>query len=116
MTGRLTMAGVAVLLAVAPPAARADSPEASAAGVTLRSVSAEWPDSDRPFPDRPGADLAAANCSGCHSPAMVLMQPNLPPAVWQAEVEKMRAAYKAPVEPRDVPAIVAYLTAIKGTR
>jgi hypothetical protein len=116
MIGRLTMSGVAVLLALSAPAARGDSSVVTAAGVTLHSVSAEWPDSDRPFPDAPGVDLVASACSGCHSPAMVLMQPNLPPAAWQAEVDKMRAAYKAPVESGDVPAIVAYLNAIKGSR
>jgi hypothetical protein len=40
---------------------------------------------------------------------MVLAQPRLPRAVWQAEVEKMRNTYKGPNNAEDVPAIVDYL-------
>jgi hypothetical protein len=40
---------------------------------------------------------------------MVLTQPALPRATWQAEVDKMRGTYKAPVAAADVPAIVDYL-------
>ena len=47
---------------------------------------------------------------------MVWNQPNLTRAAWQAEVEKMRAQYKAPVDPADVPAIVAYLADHKGVQ
>jgi hypothetical protein len=46
---------------------------------------------------------------------MVLNQPALSKAQWQAEVEKMRLAYRAPVDPKDVDAIVAYLVRIAGT-
>jgi hypothetical protein len=46
---------------------------------------------------------------------MVLNQPPLPQATWEAEVHKMINIYKAPVAPEDVPAIVAYLVATKGT-
>ena len=45
---------------------------------------------------------------------MVLNQPALPAAGWQAEAEKMIHVYKAPVDEKDVPAIVAYLARIKG--
>jgi hypothetical protein len=44
---------------------------------------------------------------------MVLNQP-ASKAQWQAEVEKMRQAYKAPVDPKDVDAIVDYLVSIRG--
>jgi hypothetical protein len=47
---------------------------------------------------------------------MVLTQPPLTATAWKAEVEKMRGQYKAPVAEDDVPAIVAYLTAHKGTK
>jgi hypothetical protein len=40
---------------------------------------------------------------------MVLNQPALTKAQWQAEVAKMRAVYKAPIDPKDVDAILAYL-------
>ena len=45
---------------------------------------------------------------------MVLGQPAQPRAVWQAEVDKMRGAYNAPIESGDVDAIVNYLVSIKG--
>jgi hypothetical protein len=47
---------------------------------------------------------------------MVLNQPALAPAQWRAEVEKMRDAYKAPIDPKDVDAIVGYLAATKGAK
>jgi hypothetical protein len=47
---------------------------------------------------------------------MILNQPTMPDAAWTAEAAKMRGAYKAPVQEADVPAIVAYLTSIKGTK
>jgi hypothetical protein len=54
------------------------------------------------------------NCLSCHSAGMVLNQPPLPRATWEAEVNKMREAYKAPVPDEDVKPIVDYLMHIKG--
>jgi hypothetical protein len=112
-----------VLLALGPPwrqggaapAAAAQSTEppsvVSVSGVTLRSVKADIPDRDRNF-EGPGADVVNNNCLACHSAGMVLTQPRLSRAVWQAEVEKMRKTYKAPVATEDVPAIVDYLAGL----
>jgi hypothetical protein len=36
----------------------------------------------------------------------------MPRATWQAEVEKMRNTYKAPVDAKDVPVIVDYLAGL----
>lgn len=83
----------------------------TAGGVTLRSVNVDFPDSDRRF-EGPGADLVNNNCLACHSAGMVLTQPRLSRAAWQAEVEKMQKTYKAPVDVADVPAIVDYLVAL----
>jgi hypothetical protein len=33
---------------------------------------------------------------------------------WEAEVNKMRAAYKAPIDPKDVGPIADYLVSIRG--
>jgi hypothetical protein len=44
---------------------------------------------------------------------MVLNQPILSRAAWQAEVDKMRGFYKAPIDPKDVDAIVSYLADLK---
>jgi mono/diheme cytochrome c family protein len=95
----------------APP-----TPGVSGNGVTLQSVSLAFPSSDRSFPGGTAAEAITANCTACHSPGMVLNQPGLTPAHWQAEVQHMRTNFKAPVADTDVPAIVAYLVAAKGAR
>jgi cytochrome c5 len=111
MTRRLP----ALLLAAAVVAAAALSAEARAP-TSLKSVSVKLPESTRALPEGPGVKVATNNCLGCHSAGMILNQPALAQAAWQAEVDKMRNVYKAPVAPADVPAIVAYLTAVKGAR
>jgi cytochrome c5 len=85
-------------------------------GVTLHSVSVEFPDPARMFPGDSKADAINNNCLACHSAGMVLTQPSLSRAEWQSEVEKMRSTYKAPVEESDVPAIVDYLVALKDRK
>ena len=47
---------------------------------------------------------------------MVLNQPDLAPATWNAEVRKMIVVYKAPVSEEDAKTIISYLAAIKGTK
>ncbi len=81
--------------------------------LTLKSVSVDLPDRGTLF-SGPGSDVVNNNCLACHSAGMVLNQPALPAAGWQAEAEKMIHVYKAPVDEKDVPAIVAYLARIKG--
>ena len=83
--------------------------------LTLKSVSIDLPNGDRTFPGGPEAEAINNNCLTCHSAGMVLNQPALPRAVWDAEVHKMISVYKAPVAAEDVPAIVAYLDSTKGT-
>jgi len=109
-----------VILAVAliaPPVVLVRSAGADSAGtnpgITLKSVSVDLPDPGRTF-DGPGADAINGNCLACHSAGMVLNQPTMPKAAWQAEVEKMIHAYHAPVDPKDVAAIVDYLARTKG--
>jgi len=82
----------------------------------FKSVNIDLPDSDKMFPDGPGADAINNNCLACHSAGMVLNQPRLSKQAWAAEVHKMINNYKAPVAPEDVGAIVDYLTALKGTK
>jgi hypothetical protein len=101
-------AGRSALAAEAPPVAPAPSIVAGS-GVTLRSVSVNLPDSDRTFPGGAAADAINNNCLACHSAGMVLTQPTLSRAAWQAEVDKMRDIYRAPIAAEDVPAIVDYL-------
>jgi cytochrome c5 len=99
--------------AAAPPASASST--VTGGGVTLHSVSTNFPDSDRLFPGA-GANAINNNCLACHSAGMVLTQPRLSRADWQAEVEKMRNSYKAPVDAADVPAIVDYLVSLSATR
>jgi hypothetical protein len=93
---------------VAAAAQSRQQSEVNANGVTLRSVNVNNADSDRMF-EGPGADVVNNNCLSCHSAGMILTQPRMPRATWQAEVEKMRNTYQAPVNVKDVPAIVDYL-------
>ncbi len=101
-------------VAVCAAGLAASSARAEAAPLTLKSVSVELPDSDRAFPPGPNVDTMTANCAGCHSPGMILNQPGLSRTAWEGEVKKMIGVYKAPVEASDVPAIIAYLAAVKG--
>ena len=80
----------------------------------LTSVTVKLPDNFAPFPPGPNVEAANNNCRSCHSTEMVLYQPAMTRAAWEAEVNKMRNVYKAPVDPKDVAAIADYLTSIKG--
>jgi hypothetical protein len=99
-----------VLLGIAPMplVVRAATPS------ELKSVKIDLPDSDRMFPEGPGADAVNNNCLACHSAGMVLNQPALSKQAWAAEVTKMINTYKAPVAAEDVGPIVEYLTGLKG--
>ena len=84
--------------------------------LVLKSTTVTLPDSSAMFPPGPGADVANANCLACHSVGMVMNQPVLPRATWEAEVNKMRSVFKAPVQASDVAAITDYLVSIKGAK
>jgi cytochrome c5 len=110
MLRKLLAVGIVVNAVLVPLAARA------AASLELKSVTVDLPDSDRTFPPGPGSDAVTNNCLACHSAGMVLNQPTLSKAAWAAEVNKMITAYKAPVAPEDVGAIVDYLTGLQSAR
>ena len=96
-------------LALLPGAGRTQS------APVLTSVSVDLPTGDRMFPGSgAAADAINNNCLACHSAGMVLNQPRLPKAVWEATVHKMIDTYKAPIEAADVAAIVDYLVQAKG--
>lgn len=84
--------------------------------VMLKSLSVTLPETSATFPPGPGVDAVNNNCLSCHSVEMVMNQPVLPKAGWEAEVAKMRNAFKAPIADADVPPIVDYLTATKGPK
>lgn len=97
-------------------ASAAPAPALAKAPITLKSVDVRLPDSTRKLPDAPGLAAVQNNCLSCHSAGMILTQPTIAKAAWQAEVAKMRNVYKAPVDEKDVPAIVDYLAVVKGPK
>lgn len=103
-------------LALAGCGASVEAPEngVSSNGVTLVSVSETLPAESETLPANAGADVVTANCTACHSAAMITAQPPLKPEQWAATVKKMREVYKAPVAEADVPAILAYLDALSA--
>ena len=104
-----TLLGGALLAGVAVPALAAAPPVPP-----LASVSVTPPVSTQTFPGGKEAAVVSSNCLTCHSAGMVMTQPNLPKAAWEAEVRKMINTYKAPIAEQDVAPIVAYLVQIKG--
>jgi mono/diheme cytochrome c family protein len=56
---------------------------------------------------------AQNNCTACHSPDYIRMQPQGPAYkkdFWQAEVTKMIKVFGAPIDEAEVPKIVEYLS------
>ena len=99
---RVSLFGVAIALTT--------SAAFAADGITsFRSVSVDLPFGDRMF-EGSGAEVVNNNCLACHSVGMVLTQPPLSRQTWEAEVTKMRNAYKAPIATEDVTSIVDYLS------
>ena len=85
------------------------------AAPALKSVSVDLPAGVQMFPGGTAADPINNNCLACHSADMVLNQPALSKAAWEAVVKKMINVYKAPIAEADVPPIVAYLATTKGS-
>lgn len=84
----------------------------SAAGFTLASTSVDLPLDAATFPAGPHAQTVNAQCTSCHSAAMVLSQPALSADQWKATVTKMREVYHAPLEESEIPEVLAYLTSL----
>jgi mono/diheme cytochrome c family protein len=82
----------------------------------IKSTSVDLPSGDNLFPGGAKADAINNNCLACHSADMVLNQPALPKATWDAEVHKMINVYKAPIDDADVPAIIDYLVSTRGEK
>jgi mono/diheme cytochrome c family protein len=110
MLNKVLPIGLLIGAALSPVAARAQ------AAPVFKSVTVDLPAGDRVFPGGAAADAINNNCLACHSAGMVLNQPALPKTQWDAEVIKMHTAYKAPIDPKDVEAILDYLVSIKGVK
>ena len=68
------------------------------------------------FPDGPGSDVVNSYCLVCHSAGMVLSQPAMTRSAWEAEVQKMRNAYKAPIPEEQIQTIVSYLAGLQNAK
>jgi hypothetical protein len=99
-------------LAHLPPRVIETETSVAAAGVTLNSQSLTLPGDQTAFSPGSAADILIVNCTGCHSPEMILNQPKLAAEKWQATIDKMRKAYHAPIAPTDDAKIVAALLAL----
>lgn len=108
------LAAVAVIGIAVPGLRMMSARDDAAAPVKLVSASITLPGDAATLPAGPHVDLVTARCTACHSAEMILTQPALPPAQWQAEIAKMREVYRAPVPAREEPALLAYLTALSA--
>ncbi|MGJ3648501.1 cytochrome C nitrite reductase [Sphingomonas sp. GlSt437] len=88
----------------------------SEGGVSLKSTTITLPTTEPVLPGGAKSDIITNNCTACHSPEMILMQPPLDAKTWGTEIDKMRSAYKAAIDPKDVPAITAALLALPSQR
>ena len=99
-----------------PSAARQqDPPSPATRGVPITGIrSITLPQINTAMPAGPGQAIFAGNCTICHTPRYVLMQPPFPRKTWQAEVEKMKKVYGAPLADEQIPPIVDYLVSVRG--
>lgn len=79
--------------------------------IALTSQSVTLPDETVTLPA--SAEIVTVNCTACHSPDLILSQPRLKPEQSQAEITKMRSAYKATIDEKDDGKIVAALLAFQ---
>ncbi|OHX12114.1 hypothetical protein BI347_00355 [Chromobacterium sphagni] len=77
---------------------------AGAVSILLPNETAMLPDSGHP-----GYLPALQKCLICHSADYIALQPTFNQARWQAVVDKMRVAFKAPIAPEEVEQIAGYL-------
>ncbi|MBI4545644.1 MAG: sulfide dehydrogenase [Gemmatimonadetes bacterium] len=62
-----------------------------------------------------GRELVQGFCSTCHSLTYITMQPPLPPAAWEASVQKMITTFGAQIRQDVARRITAYLQAHYST-
>jgi len=111
----IAMAGLA-LIAIGPPGPRPVRPTATVEGPGFRfsPASVALPPDETLFPDDPQTAILNRTCLACHSAEMILTQPPLEREQWEAIVHKMRETYKAPLDDRDIPAILRALGRISA--
>ncbi|WP_018465348.1 cytochrome c [Calidithermus timidus] len=85
-------------------------PVANAQPDGVYSVGA-WPLYTPELADGPGKELVMGYCQVCHSSTYITMQPPLPAATWEAEVQKMIKTFGAQIPDDAAKQITAYLQA-----
>ena len=108
MNARLPVLVLAAALAGGALALAHHARAASSGTVAWKSQSVELPYPGPHF-SGPGADLLNANCSTCHSADFVNGQPHLPLATWKFEVTKMKNAFHATIDEKDVDQLAQFL-------
>ena len=81
---------------------------------SAKPIELQLPDETAQFKPGPNLEVVQGNCGACHSADYILTQPTGPKFkkdFWQAEVTKMIKVYGAPIDEKDVPEIVDYLSA-----
>ncbi|MEO5867543.1 MAG: hypothetical protein ABIS14_05670 [Sphingomonas sp.] len=96
-------------LAHRPPVIHETADSVALGDVELTSQTLALPDDKAAFPAGPDGDLLTANCTACHSPEMILVQPPLAADKWRGEIDKMRKAYHAAIDPKNDVEIAAAL-------
>ncbi|SJZ90454.1 hypothetical protein SAMN02745126_02801 [Enhydrobacter aerosaccus] len=102
------------MMRIALPSLVAAGALALALSVSAKPLTYTLPDETAAFKPGPNLDVVQGNCAACHSADYILTQPRGLPNkkdFWQAEVTKMIKVYGAPIEEKDVPKIVDYLSA-----
>ena len=90
------------------------SASAALVAVHAKPLTYTLPDEKAALKPGPNLDVVQGNCGACHSADYIQTQPQGPAfkkAFWEAEVTKMIKVYGAPIDEKDVPKIVEYLTA-----
>ena len=114
MNRALVIAGTLLLLGYAVWMGLQRRPTPRPAKFAFASQTIVLPASTETLPAGAHVDVVTANCTSCHSAAMITTQPALKREQWEATVKKMREAYKAPISDGDVAASVEYLTALSA--
>ena len=74
-----------------------------------RYTVASYPAFDAGLADGPGKAETQIYCGTCHTPRYITMQPPLPAATWDAEVQKMVKTFGATIPEADAQKIAQYL-------
>ncbi|HEU4740627.1 MAG TPA: cytochrome c [Meiothermus sp.] len=68
-----------------------------------------WPLYTPALEDGPGKELVSGYCNTCHSTTYITMQPAMPAAYWETNVNRMINTFGATIPPDDAKQIIAYL-------